>query len=61
MRFLGLFAKLSMSLFGYRLPPLKNLRHGDEESDPMVGESVVNSAAPRPLGVTTPEEEAGEA
>lgn len=60
MRFLGLFPKLSTSLAGYLLPPLKNLRQGDEESDPIVGLSLCTSLPPLPLGVIMPDEDGGE-
>lgn len=59
MRFRGLLPKLS-SLAGYLLPPLKNLRHGDEESEPMVGLSSCPSLLPLPLGVIMPDDDGGD-
>ena len=60
MRFLGLLPKLSNSLLGYLLPPLKNRRQGEEESEPMVGDSLCSSAPARPLGVMIPDDEGGD-
>lgn len=59
-RLRGLFPKLSTSLAGYLLPPLKNLRQGLEESEPIVGLSLCTSPPPRPLGVMMPEDDGGE-
>ena len=60
MRLRGLLPKLSRSLAGYLLAPLKNLRQGEEESEPMVGLSPSLLASFLPLGVMTPLEEGGE-
>jgi hypothetical protein len=59
-RLRGLLPKLSKSLAGYLLPPLKNLRQGDEESEPMVGLSPSLLASFLPLGVMMPLDEGGE-
>lgn len=60
MRLRGLLPKLSRSLAGYLLAPLKNLRQGDEESDPMVGLSPSLLPSFLPLGVMMPLEDGGE-
>lgn len=59
-RLRGLLPKLSRSLAGYLLAPLKNLRHGEEESEPMVGLSPSLFASFLPLGVMMPLDEGGE-
>lgn len=60
MRLRGLLPKLSRSLAGYLLAPLKNLRQGEDESEPMVGLSPSLLASFLPLGVMMPLEEGGE-
>jgi hypothetical protein len=54
MRLRGLLSKLSASLLGYLLPPLKKRFQGELESLPIPGEpfSLISFL---PLGVTTPE------
>jgi hypothetical protein len=59
-RLRGLLPKLSRSLAGYLLAPLKNLRQGEDESEPMVGLSPSLLASFLPLGVMMPLEEGGE-
>lgn len=59
-RLRGLLPKLSRSLAGYLLAPLKNLRQGEDESEPIVGLSPSLLASFLPLGVMMPLEEGGE-